>query len=72
MVHKERRKGIAPVPDDPLKYLNDAQLITYRRMQAVGWNIKFVRRPLFQRAICVLTNAEETILAVIEESGLLN
>jgi len=72
MEHKERRRGTKPIPDDPLKYLNEAQLSTFRRMKALGWDFKFIRRPLFQRAICVLVNSEETILAVIEESGVLN
>ena len=72
MVHKERRRGTKPIPDDPLKYLNEAQLSTFHRLQGLGWNFKFIRRPLFQRAICVLVNNEETILAVIEETGVLN
>jgi hypothetical protein len=72
MEYRERRSGTKPVPDDPLKYLNKAQLSTYRSMKKLGWDFKFIRRPLFQRAICVLINKEESILAVIEENGILN
>ena len=72
VAYKERRKGTLPVPDDPLKYLNAEQLFTCRRMQALGWKIKFIRRPLYQRVICVLTNQDESLLAVIEQNGMLN
>ena len=71
-MQNDRRTGSPPVPDDPLKYLNEAQLHTYHRMHAEGWEFKFIRRPMYQRAVCVLTNQEENILAVIEHNGLLN
>ena len=54
------------------KYINEEQLMVYRRMQAFGWHVKFIRRPLFQRPVCVLTDPDETTLAVIEADGTLN
>jgi len=67
-----KRKGIKPVPGDPLKYMNEAQIFMYRRMQAYGWHLKFIRRPLFQRPVCVMTDPKKTALAVLEEDGILN
>ena len=69
---EEKRKGIKPVPGDPLKYMNEAQIYTYQRMQADGWHLKFIRRPLFQRPVCIMTDQEKTALAVLEENGTLN
>ena len=71
-LEENRRKGVNPVPGDLLKYLNTAQIHTYHLMQKFGWDIKFIRRPLFQDPVCVLTDAEKTRLAVIEEDGFLN
>ena len=72
MGHEEKRKGIKPVPDDPLKYLNEAQVFTCHRMQSYGWRIKFIRRPLFQSPVCFMTDADEIMLAVIERDGFIN
>ena len=72
MEQEEKRKGIKPVPSDPLKYMNEAQVFTYRRMQTFGWHLKFIRRPLFQRPVCIMTDPEQAVLALIEENGMLN
>ena len=72
MEQEEKRKGIKPVPDDPLGYLNEAQLFTYRRMAAFGWRIKFIRRPKYQSPVCVMTDSDETTLAVLEDDGFHN
>jgi hypothetical protein len=72
MEHEEKRKGIKPVPDDPLGYLNEAQRFTYHRMKASGWRIKFIRRPMYQNPVCVMTDSDDTSLALIERNGFLN
>ena len=72
MGHEEKRNGIKPVPSDPLKYMNKAQIRTYRLMLRVGWHMKFIRIQPLQRAVCVMTNQEMTILGVLEDDGFLN
>ncbi len=72
MDHEEKRKGTKPVPDEPLEYLNEAQRFTYHRMKASGWRIKFIRRPMYQNPVCVMTDPDDTTLAVIERNGFLN
>jgi hypothetical protein len=71
-LEENRRKGKNPVPENLSKYMNSAQLHTYHLMQKFGWDIKFIRRPLFQDPVCVLTDPEKTTLAVVEEDGFLN
>ena len=73
MIGEERRTGeIKPVPDDQLKFLNGEQLSAYRGVERFGWYIKFIRRPLFQRPVCVLSNPDSTVLAVLEPDGTIN
>ena len=72
MGHEEKRNGIKPVPGDPLKYMNKAQIRTYRLMLNVGWYMKFIRIQPLERAVCVMTNQEMTMLGVLEDDGFLN
>lgn len=72
MQFDEKRKGVQPIPDDAMGYLNNAQLNTYHLLQRFGWHIKFIRRTMFQRIVCVLTNQQNTTLAVLEDDGFLN
>ncbi len=72
MAHEEKRKGIKPLPDDPLIYLNEAQVYSCHRMQTNGWRIKFIRRPLFQSPVCLMTDPDEIMMAVIERDGFIN
>ena len=68
----ENRVGQQPVPDNVHMIMNPEQVLIYRGMQAFGWNLKFVRRPLFQRPVFVMAHPEIDEVAVIEESGAFN
>lgn len=68
----ERRKGEKPIPDNYKSLLNEAQIIALNRLTAFGWNLKFVRRPLFQEPVPVLWNAHGNKIALLEEDGKLN
>lgn len=70
---EERRNGnVKPVPDNELKYMNHDQIVSYRSVERFGWYIKFIRRPLFQRPVIVLSNPDGSILAVLEDDGTIN
>lgn len=69
---KDRRKGEKPIPDDLESMLNEAQLIALPALERFGWELRFVRRPLFQDAVPVVFNGEGTSLGVLEEDGRLN
>jgi len=68
----ERRKGDKPIPDNLEATLNEAQLIALPTLERFGWELRFVRRPLFQEAVPVVCNAEGTMVGVLEEDGRLN
>lgn len=68
----ERRKGLAPVPDKLSEFLNDAQLSSLNKLEGFGWNLEFVRRPLFQEVVPVLFHPDAKKYGVLNEDGTLN
>lgn len=72
MVHENRRGEVDPVPNNLMKFLNEDQMMAYHGVERFGWYIKFIRRPLFQRPMCVLSNPEGTKIAVLEDDGSIN
>lgn len=52
--------------------LNDAQRETLSELERFGWQLKFVRRPIFQPSIPVVFDADSKKYAVLEADGTLN
>jgi hypothetical protein len=52
--------------------LNDDQRFTLAELEAFGWELKFVRRPMFQQSVPVLLDSQRRNFAVIEPDGTLN
>lgn len=71
-MENERRRGEKPIPEDLERQLNDAQLIALPALERFGWELKFVRKPLFQSPVPVVFNADGTTVGVLEEDGRLN
>lgn len=69
---KDRRNVDKPIPDNLEDTLNDSQLMALPALERFGWELRFVRRPLFQEAVPVVFNAEGTMVGVLEEDGRLN
>ena len=68
----EKRKGDKPVPDHIKNYLNDAQFAELHKIEGFGWKLVYVRRPLFQETIVVVTDAGGGSIGVLDEDGRLN
>ena len=67
------RRGIQKaVPIDLGRYLSESQLLALHSLESFGWQLCFVRRPLFMQPIVVVINPESTQLAVLEEDGSVN
>ncbi|WP_052107851.1 hypothetical protein [Aerolutibacter daejeonensis] len=49
--------------------LNEAQLQTLSELERFGWEIRFVRRPLFQDAIPVVVDGDRKSFAVLTPEG---
>ncbi len=67
--YSEKRKGDSPVPEDLESYLNTAQIIALRQIQSFGWELTFVRRPLFLEPVAVITNPEGSRVGTLEADG---
>lgn len=66
---KERRIGQPAVPPDVKFRLTDLQKAALVRMEGFGWEIEFVRRPLFQDIMIVLKDPAGDRHAVLTEDG---
>jgi len=67
-----RRGAQKAVPIDLGRYLNESQLLALHSLESFGWHLWFVRRPLFMQPIVVVSNAESTQHAQLEEDGSVN
>jgi hypothetical protein len=65
----EKRKGEAAVPDNLEDYLNVTQVNALRQIENFGWELKFVRRPLFQEPIAVIINTDGDRIGTLEPDG---
>jgi hypothetical protein len=65
----EKRTGESPVPDNLEDYLNEAQIRALRQIENFGWELKFVRRPLFQEPIAVIINTDGDRVGTLETDG---
>ena len=68
----ERRKGVKPVPENFEELLNEAQLRTLRSIRRFGWQLHFIRRPLFQEVVPVLISGDGDKCAFLEANGSIN
>lgn len=69
---RNRRRGEAPIPHNVDKYLNEDQLMSLRQMESFGWELAFIRRPLFQEPVAVVSNSDHTNFGVLELDGSIN
>ncbi|MES2674039.1 MAG: hypothetical protein V4660_07340 [Pseudomonadota bacterium] len=66
------RGSRSALPIDVAYYLNDVQRITLQSLENLGWELAFIRRPLFVPPMIVLKNNTQTKYARLEEDGTLN
>jgi hypothetical protein len=68
----DRRQSDEDVKSRLRALLNDAQRHTLAELERFGWELKFVRRPLFQPSIPVVFDGDRKTYAVLEPDGSLN
>ena len=71
-MQKEKRKGDQAIPDNLRELLTPAQVKTLDGIQLLGWHLKFVRRPLFQDPIPVVSNAGNDQIGMLDPDGRIN
>lgn len=72
MTQQERRKDAPRSTRELRAELNEAQLDTLAELERYGWQLKFVRRPIFQPSIPVVFDGDRKSYAVLEADGTLN
>jgi len=72
MVDKERRRTLTPQQAALRRELNEAQVLTLVGLESFGWELKFVRRPMFQASVPVVFDSDRKKYAVLEPDGTLN
>ncbi|GHB96517.1 hypothetical protein [Thermomonas carbonis] len=72
MARDERRTSPQRPCRELRRQLNESQLDTLGQLERYGWELKFVRRPLFQPVIPVLFDPDRHGYAILEEDGSLN
>ena len=72
MAQAERRTGTHKSGRALRAELSEAQLDTLAELERYGWQLKFVRRPLFQPSIPVVFDGDRKHYAVLEPDGTLN
>lgn len=71
--NKEDIRGSrSALPTDVLFYLNEVQRLALHSLENFGWQLAFIRRPLFVPPIVVVKNSEQSKFAVLEEDGSVN
>ena len=68
----ERRHEGNQFPENIDYILNEEQLFTLNKMEGFGWKLTFIRRPLFQEIITVLTHSDNDAYGILEGDGRLN
>ncbi len=65
----EKRKGTALIRDNLDELLNQKQLSTLQKIEKFGWQLNFVRQPLFEQPVAVIISPKGDKLATLELDG---
>lgn len=72
MTQQERRKDQERSAREMRAELNEAQRDTLAELERYGWQLKFIRRPIFQPSVPVVFDGDRKTYAVLEADGKLN
>lgn len=68
----DKRKGKKPVPEPLYKLLNKEQLESLRELATSGWEVCFVRKPLFELRTVALRNETADKYGILTDDGRLD
>ena len=66
---RERRGGTVPIPDNLREILNEVQWQALSGIKYSGWELRFLRRPLFQEPVLVVRNPNDGRIGVLDSDG---
>jgi hypothetical protein len=68
----ERRKTAAKPTLVLKRELNEEQRLALAELEKFGWELKFIRRPMFQQPVPVVFDSDRRHYAVLQPDGTLN
>jgi hypothetical protein len=71
-MNNDKRDQQAPIPDNLDAILSEFQLMALHRIENFGWELHFVRRPMFQVPTVVVFSADGKKIGVLEDDGRIN
>ena len=69
---KEKRNNSAPIPDNLAELLSPQQMRTLRHIAKFGWQLQFVRRPLFGEPVPMILSPRGDKFATLMRDGRIN
>lgn len=66
---RERQKGGVLIPDNLEELLSKAQMKALSGLKYSGWELQFLRRPLFQEPMPVVHNTNDGRIGVLDSDG---
>ena len=71
-MERERRKSARPLTGTMSRELNAVQAAVLAELEHFGWELKFIRHPLFQEAVPVVFDPDRSHYAVLRADGSLD
>lgn len=66
---REKRKGNIPIPENLKEVLNEAQWQALSGIKYTGWELRFLRRPLFQEPVLFIQNTNNGRIGILDKDG---
>jgi hypothetical protein len=66
---REKRKGAITIPDNLQEMLNEVQRRALPGIECLGWEPRFLRRPLFMAPVLVMHNFNDGRIGILDEDG---
>jgi hypothetical protein len=66
---REKRKGTITIPDNLQEMLNEVQRQSLPGIKCLGWEPRFLRKPLFMAPELVMYNSNDGRSGILDENG---
>ena len=66
---EDRRVSDSPTLSELKSLLNSEQLLSLRKIEQFGWELAFVRRPMFETAIPVVSSPSGDQFGILDSEG---
>ena len=68
-MYREKRKGNISIPENLQEILSEEQRQSLPGIKCLGWEPRFLRKPLFMAPVLVMYNANDGRTGILDEDG---